>query len=150
MIAVVAVVLAVLFVREAVDRNAFRLQRLEARFERAGVFVGARLPPNALVITSWHSGSVRFYGGRKTMVWDALDPAWLDRALDYLRARGYEPYLLFERWEEEGFRRRFSGSALGALDWPPAAEIGAQVRIYRPDDQERYRQGIAPPTEYAR
>ena len=149
-IAVVAVVLAVLFVREAVDRNAFRLQRLEARFERAGVFVGARLPPNALVITSWHSGSVRFYGGRKTMVWDALDPAWLDRALDYLRARGYEPYLLFERWEEEGFRRRFSGSALGALDWPPAAEIGAQVRIYRPDDQERYRQGIAPPTEYAR
>lgn len=147
---VVTVVICVLFIREARARNVFDLHRLEARYERAGVYVAGRLPPNALVITSWESGSVRFYGGRKTLVWDALDPVWLDRAIAYSRRRGFEPYLLLERWEEPIFRQRFAGSAIGALDWPPAAEIAGQVRIYRPDDRARYLRGEATPTEYAR
>jgi hypothetical protein len=146
----VSVVLAASFVREAVDRQAFRLRTLESRFERAGAFVRNRLPSNALVITSWQSGSVRFYGERKTLVWTALDPSWLDRAVTFVRTRGYEPYFLFERWEEPLFRARFQGTPDGALDWPPAAEIGGQVRIYRPGDRERYLKGTAPPTEYAR
>jgi hypothetical protein len=150
LIAGLTLALGVLFVREAIDRQAFRLRALESRFERAGVYVRDRLPSNALVITSWQSGSVRFYGNRKTLVWTALDPAWLDRAFAYLRTHGYEPYLLFERWEEPLFRARFGGTATGALDWPPAAEIGAQVRIYRPEDRERYLNGTAAPTEYAR
>ena len=125
--------MAGLFIREARARSVFDLHRLEARYERAGSYVASHLPPNALVITSWESGSVRFYGNRRTLVWDALDPAWLDRAIAYTRMRGFEPYLLFERWEEKIFRQRFAGSATGALDWPPAAEIAGQVRIYRPD-----------------
>jgi hypothetical protein len=140
----------VFFIREARDRSVFDLQRLEARYEKAGTFVARRLPLNALVITSWESGSVRFYSGRPTLVWDALDPAWLDRAVAFVRARGFEPYLLFERWEEPGFRRRFGGAGIGALDWPPMAEIAAQVRIYRPDDRENYLRGQPIPTEYAR
>ena len=100
------------------------------------------------MITSWESGSVRFYGGRKTLVWDGLDPAWLDRALAYVRSKGYEPYLLFERREEPDFRQRFAGSAVARLDWPPMAEVASQVRIYRPDDRDRYLQGTLPPTEY--
>ena len=146
----VAVGLAALFVREAVDRQAFRLRTLESRFERAGLFVRNRLPSNALVITSWQSGSVRFYGDRKTLVWTALDPGWLDRAVTFTRLRGYEPYFLLERWEEPMFRERFQATPDGALDWPPAAEIGGQVRIYRPGDRERYLKGMAAPTEYAR
>ena len=58
----VVLALAVLFVREAQERPTFVLQQLEARFERAGLFVGDRLPRNAVVITSSESGSVRFYG----------------------------------------------------------------------------------------
>jgi hypothetical protein len=146
--ATIVVALSVMFVREALERRTFELQQLEARFERAGAFVGDRLPPNAMVITSWESGSVRFYGGRKTLVWDGLDPAWLDRALSYVRSKGYEPYLLFERREEPDFRQRFDGSAVARLDWPPMAEIASQVRIYRPDDRDRYLQGTLPPTEY--
>ena len=149
-IAIITVLLAFICVREARDRNVFRLQQLEARYVRAGEFVRRRLPPNALVITSWESGSVRFYSGRKTLVWDVLDPAWIDRAVDYVRGRGYEPFLLFERWEEPLFRQRFSASPLGPLDWPPMAEVATQVRIYRPDDRERYLRGVQPPTEYAR
>jgi hypothetical protein len=149
-IGVATIILCALFVREARARNVFDLPRLEARYERAGSYVADRLPPNALVITSWESGSVRFYGHRNTLVWDVLDPAWLDRAIAYTRMRGLEPYLLFERWEEPIFRQRFAGSAAGKLDWPPAAEIAGQVRIYRPDDRERYLRGEAAPTEYAR
>ena len=148
-VAIAAVVLASFWLREARERQVFRLQALEARYERAGTFVDRRLPPNAMVITSWESGSVRFYSGRKTLLWDALDPAWLDRAIDDLRMRGFEPFLLFETWEEPLFRRRFAASPLGALDWPPAAEVASQVRIYRPEDRERYLRGVQPPTEYA-
>ena len=146
--AAAVIVLSVVFVREARERPTFVLEQLESRFERAGVFVGKRLPANALVITSAESGSVRFYAGRKTLLWDGLDPAWLDRALVYVRSRGYEPYLLFERREEPDFRQRFAGSALGRLDWPPMAEVALQVRIYRPEDRDRYFQGTPPPTEF--
>jgi hypothetical protein len=149
-LAAATLLFCVLFVREARARNVFDLHRLEARYERAGSYVASHLPPNALVITSWESGSVRYYGHRTTLVWDALDPAWLDRAIAYARTRGLEPYLLFETWEEPIFRQRFAGSAIAKLDWPPAAEIASQVRIYRPDDRDRYLRGDATPTEYAR
>lgn len=150
-VTIAAIVLALLGVREARERQVFRLHALEARYERAGTFVDRRLPANAVVITSWESGSVRFYSGRKTLVWDVLDPAWLDRAIDDLRMRGFEPFLLFERWEEPLFRERFgAGSSVGRLDWPPAAEVASQVRVYRPADRDRYLRGIQGPTEYSR
>ncbi len=145
----VSVVLALLSIREARDRNVFRLQRLEVRFSRAGEFVARRLPPNALVITSWHSGSVRFYSGRKTLVWDGLDPAWLDRAIAFVRAKGLKPYLLLESGEEPLFRARFRGSQIGELDWPPMAEVASRVRIYEPEGRARYLRGESAPTEYA-
>jgi hypothetical protein len=150
MVGLVTLASLLFFIREARARSVFDLQRLEARYERAGLYVASHLPPNALIVTSWESGSVRYYGHRNTLVWDALDPAWLDRAIAYIRTRGYEPYLLFERWEEPAFRQRFAGSAIASLDWPPAAEIAGQVRIYRPDDRERYVSGTGIPTEYAR
>ena len=149
-VGVVALVICLLFIREARARSAFDLHRLESRYERAGVYVAGHLPSNALVITSWESGSIRFYGHRKTLVWDALDPAWLDRAIAYSRARGLEPFLLFERWEEPNFRQRFAGSAIARLDWPPAAEIAGQVRLYRPDDRQKYLSGNGVATDYAR
>jgi hypothetical protein len=147
---VFAIVVCVFFIREARARSVFDLQRFEARYERAGLYVDSHLPPDALLVTSWESGSIRYYGHRNTMVWDALDPTWLDRAIAHIRMRGYEPYLLFERWEEPAFRQRFAGSTIAKLDWPPAAEIAGQVRIYRVDDRERYLNGTGVPTEYAR
>jgi hypothetical protein len=145
----VAVVCA-LFVQQAIRRRAFELRAMEQRFERAGRFVSDRLPANALVITDYESGSVPFYSGRRTLAWSGLDPAWLDRAIGFARDNGFEPYLLFERWEEPQFRARFEGSPVGQLDWPPMAEVSTQVRIYRVGDRDRYREGLAVPTEYAR
>jgi hypothetical protein len=148
-VAALAIMLAVTYVGNAEIRNVFRLHQLEARYERAGDFVARRLPPNAIVITSSESGSVRLYSGRRSLVWDALDPSWLDSSIAYLRTRGLEPFLLLETGEEPSFRRRFASSPLGALDWPPAAEVASRVRIFRPDDREKYFKGVHAPTEYA-
>ena len=148
-VAIAAIVLAFIYVGEAQIRNVFRLHQLEARYERAGDFVARRLPPNAIVITSSESGSVRLYSGRRTLVWDTLDPSWLDSSIAYLRTRGLESFLLLESGEEPSFRRRFASSPLGALDWPPAAEVASRVRIYHPDDRDKYFRGVHTPTEYA-
>jgi len=148
--AAVTLAVAVGLVYEARTRQVFRLAQLESRYVRAGGYVARRLPSNALVVTALESGSVRYYSGRPTLVWDMLDPAWLDRALVFVRAQGYEPFLLFERFEEQPFRERFTSSALGRLDWPPMAEIAGRVRIYRPDDRARYQAGEAVQTDYAR
>ncbi len=149
-LAVATAALMAVMVRTAVDRSAFALSALESRYVRAGMFVAQRLPENAVVLTSFDSGSVSYYSGRQTVAWDALEPAWLDRAIDYLRRRGFQPVVLIESWEESGFRRRFAGSQVALLDWPPAAEIRGQVRIYRPEDRARYQAGEQVRTEYAR
>jgi hypothetical protein len=135
--------LAIFYIEVAARRQVFELHALERRYRIAGEYVAARLPPDAAVVTVHQSGSVRFYSGRQTLVWSEVDPASLDRALEYLRSRRYRPYLLFERWEEPAFRKRFDGkSAIAPLDWPPIAEIDRDVRIYNPDDRAAYMGGV--------
>jgi hypothetical protein len=110
---------------------------------RAPAFV---LACGAVAVTSITLAARRqvFDLSRLTLVWVEVDPASLDRALDYLRSRGYRPYLLFETWEEPVFRKRFEGkSAVGRLDWPPIAEIDREVRIYDPADQGPYLRGAS-------
>jgi hypothetical protein len=143
-------ILAFVLLGNARDGAAFRLAQLESRYIRAGEYVAERLPANAAVITTWQSGTVRYYAGRPTIAWDTLDPSWLHRAVEFLRAEGREPFLLFERWEEQPFRERFGADGLGALDWPPAAEIAGEVRVYRPGDRMRYMAGERVQTEYVR
>jgi hypothetical protein len=135
-------VLAVLNLSTAARRQVFELRDLEQRYRIAGEYIAAYLPADAAVVTVHQSGSVRFYSGRLTLVWAEIDPASLDRALQYLRSRNYHPYLSFETWEEPAFRKRFErASAIGRLEWPPIAEIDRQVRIYDPADYERYMRG---------
>jgi hypothetical protein len=145
-----AVGLAALQLRVAAQKQVFGLAELESVFPRTGLVVGTRLPPNALVVTSRFSGSSRFYGHRPTLVWDALDPPWLDRALAFAREKGYEPYLLLDSGEESDFRSRFAASDMGRLDWPPLIEIAPQVRVYQPSARARYAAGEAIATEYVR
>lgn len=131
------------------DRQVFDLYRLEARFHRASEIVRERLPPNAVFVTVWQSGSVRYHAGRPSVLWDAMPASSLDAAVRWLSSRGLEPYLLLERWEEPIFRERFTGSsAYGALDWPPRYDIDRQVRIFRVADRAAYLHGGHVPVEY--
>ena len=150
-IPIAAVVLGIIGVRAAAERQAFELQRMEGRYRDSATVVGERLPGNAVVITVWESGSIRFHAGREVVLWESLDPAWLDRAVTWLRSKGKQPYLLFERREENDFRTRFRGhSEIGALDWPPRFDLGRQIRIYDPADRGRYLAGESYPTENIR
>ena len=80
LIPIVAVVLGILGTRAAGDRQAFELQRMEGRYRETATLVRDRLPANAVLITVWESGSVRFHADREIVMWESLDPAWLDRA----------------------------------------------------------------------
>ncbi len=135
--------IAVFLVRGAIDGHAFGLRDFERRFRLAGEYVDSQLPKNAAIVTAHESGSVRFYSGRVTVTWRALPADGFDRALEFLRAQGYRPYLLLEHWEQPEFVRQFEGKTmLGGLGWPPIADINHEVRIYDPDDFLRYRAGI--------
>jgi hypothetical protein len=148
-VATVTVALAMFSVRAANDRLAFRMQALEQRYRSAGIIVRDRLPSDAVLLTVWDSGAVRFHGRKEAVVWEGLDPAWLDRGLDWLAAHGHAPYILLESWEEPGFRERFAGSSpIGNLDWPPKYEVDRVVRIYDPADRARYLRGERVVTEY--
>ena len=143
--ALLACTLVALSIRSAIPRDVFRIRGLEWRFRSAGERVAA-LPATAALITLHHSGSVRFYAGRSTLGWADIEKGRLDDALAFLRRHGRTPYLMFEPWEEPQFRERFAGERLGALGWPPLAEVDG-VRIYDPEDYDRHQRGERIATE---
>jgi len=147
--AVVTAGLAIFCVRTAEDRLAFSLKYLEQRYRSAGIVVRDSLPVNAVVLSVWDSGAVRFHGRKEALTWTGLDPAWLDRSLSWLEAQGRPPYILVESWEEPAFRSRFANdSDIGKLDWPPKYEIDRVVRIFDPRDRMKYIRGETVDTEY--
>lgn len=151
LIPIAAVVLGLVATRTAGRLDAFELQQLEGRYRQSADLVAARLPGNAVLLTVWESGSMRFHADREVVMWESLDPEWLDRALTWLRSKQLQPYLLFERGEEQQFRARFRGrSEVGALDWPPRFDLRRQVRIYDPADRARFLAGESYPTENVR
>jgi hypothetical protein len=136
-------------VRAARDRYAFDLRFLEQRYRAAGLVVRDRLPAEAVIVSVWDSGAVRFHGRKEVLLWDALEPAALDGSLSWLAQNGRQPYLVLESWEEPLFRSRFSGySETGKLDWPPRYEVDRKVRIYDPRDRARFLAGERIDTEF--
>ena len=94
---------------------------------------------------------MRFHAGREIVMWDSLDPAWLDRAITWLKSKGQQPFVLLERREEGDFRARFRDqSEIGKLDWPPRFDVNREVRIFDPDDRGRYLAGESYATENIR
>jgi hypothetical protein len=148
-VSVMIIALAVFGIRTARARFAFAMHALEQRYRSAGSVVREQLPPDAVVLSGWDSGAVRFHGRKEALVWEGLDPAWLDRSVDWLDSHGHKPYILVESWEESGFRSRFGNqSAIGKLDWPPKYEIDRSVRIYDPEDRAKYGRGERVITQY--
>jgi hypothetical protein len=132
---------------QARELGVFALRESECRYEEVGRYIARTLPERAVLLSRQQSGSLRLYSGRLTLRFDLLDPAWLDRSVAWLAARGFEPYLVLESDEELLFERRFAGrSALGRLDWSPVAVRlrPRRARIYRLADHTRARP-VAPP-----
>ena len=133
-------------------RQVIDLQALESRFAVAGRHAGRTLPANAVVLAVQQSGSMRYYGGRATVAWDAVPSGALDATIEALRAAGRPAYFALEDAEETAVRGRFSGQRFGALDWPPRVEVQGpvRVRLYDPEDRAAYLNGARVATEYVR
>ena len=123
------VALASWYLHTADVRQVFALQAIEARFLITGEYVARALPVEATALAVQQSGSIWYHGRRSTMTWDAIDPGDLDRTIAWLNQSRRPPFIALEDIEEPRFRRRFAGQTYGALDWPPAAEIHARVRV---------------------
>jgi hypothetical protein len=107
-------------IKAAGARYAFDWQRAESKYPVIGDVVRTRTPPHAVVLSVQHSGSVRYYGGRMTLTYASLDPAWLDRTIEWLDQHGSHPYAVLEDWEVREFRARFGqANTIGRLAMTP-------------------------------
>lgn len=117
----VVTVAGVAGVMTAHARGVFALGAVERRYVTVARLVEAATEPTAVILTCQHSGTIRYYAGRDTLRYDLLDPAWLDRAVNWLIAEGRHPYILVEDWEQPAFEARFpQTSAFGQLSFSPA------------------------------
>ncbi len=102
------------------QRNVFPPGEGERRYATIAELVEHHTDPDAMILASIHAGAMRYYTGRTTMRYDLLDPAWLDRAVQWLEQEGRHPYVLVEDWEMPAFRTRFSATnRLGDLRIAP-------------------------------
>lgn len=114
------VVLGVYTFDVARARGAFDLRHADRAYVAAAQAVRSLTPDTSVVVSVLHSGSLRYYGGRTTLRFELLDPAWLDRAVAWLAERGRPVYALLERDEVEPFKTHFaSQSAIRRLDDRP-------------------------------
>jgi hypothetical protein len=110
------------------QREVFPRNEGERRYATIATLVAQQTEPDAMILASMHAGPTRYYSGRATLRFDALDVAWLDRTVEWLRDRGRHPYVLVEEWEIPVFTKRFAGR-----NHPDHAELTrlAPVLVYR-------------------
>lgn len=98
----------------AVGEQTFQTWQVERRYISVAKIARAMTDPSSVIYSMQHSGSLRYYGGRMTLLYSALPPDELDRSAAWLAAHGAHPYLLVEDWEVDAVRKRFPGQK--ALD----------------------------------
>jgi Dolichyl-phosphate-mannose-protein mannosyltransferase len=111
-------------------RHAFELRPGEQRYVKAGEFVGQRLPENAIVLASQHSGSVRLYGRRPILRWDLVEPHALDETLATLRRSGRMPFMVLDDFELKAFHARFGAGNQRAVGQARLIRLVENVQIY--------------------
>ncbi len=122
--------LAIAGIVTAERRSAFQLRDGEQRYVRAGEFVGQRLPGNAIVLASQHSGSVRLYAGKPIVRWDLVAPEELDTTLAKLRQSGRMPFMVLDDFELKAFHARFSAAGQRAVEQARLIRLMGSVQIY--------------------
>lgn len=112
----------------------------EHKFPATGILARERTDDASVVIAGFHSGSVRYYGGRVTIRAEFLDPEWLDRTVTWLEQRGIKTYALLEQEEVPRFLDRFAGQQRARLAGRLVFVYQGTSRVYfydlsRPEDQ---------------
>lgn len=99
------------------------VQQSERRYADVGGYLARALPDEAIVLSVQHSGSARYYGGRPTIRWDLIDPAWTGQTVEAIERAGLHPYLLIEDFELPQFREWFGLAADAPPPWPLIARM---------------------------
>jgi hypothetical protein len=126
----------------ALEREVFG-QRQAARHEAPiGHLVRTHTPENSVVLALGRSGSMRYYAGRTTLRYDLLDGQWLDRAVDWLGARGVRVYAVLDPRHVAESKQRFATQrTAAAFDHPilvyEPAETGLFDLTEPPDPAKR-------------
>ena len=113
----------------------FEIGEGDLAYVRVAQFVVDRLPPNAMLLSMQHSGTLRYYAGRPTLRYDWVAREWWPRALDVLVAQGFQPFFVVSEFEEPFVRARLPASKPGedVMGCLVAKEVRAEgVRIYNP------------------
>lgn len=106
-----------------------RVKAGERRYADIGTYVHQALPPNAVVLSVQHSGSVRYYGGRPTIRWDLIDRDWTPRAAQEIERLGLHPYMVIEDWEMPQMRDWFGLAPDAPAPWPLVARMREPVGV---------------------
>jgi hypothetical protein len=134
-------------IQTARQHGVFAVWQSEARFVDVASWIDRHTPPGSVVITIWHSGSVRYYAGRTTLLWDVIEPAEFDLVVRKIEAR-HPVFLLLETWEQSRFTQRFAGATpFAALDWQPRAQFGRDIALYDLAARERFHRGEPIPAD---
>jgi hypothetical protein len=108
----------------AADHGCFgRMRASERRYVDVGEFAGEHLPTNAILFSTQHSGSLRFYSGRLTLRFDWVQPEWASGVTAAVERAGYHPYLIVDDWEIEQVRKQFGFAPGAPLPWPIVARM---------------------------
>jgi hypothetical protein len=135
---ILVVALAALRGGMAYERGALDAGFNEDRYVAVAEYVKRVLPGNAVLLSMQHSGSLRYYSGRLTVRYDTLSATRLVPAIEWLQARGYEPYLVIDDSEYDQFRQRFEGQGpIGRLELRilGAVRKPVGVKVYDPRQQ---------------
>jgi hypothetical protein len=101
-----------------------------ARFRIAGEWART-LPENAVVISTMHSGSVRYYGHRLTLRHEWLSGDQYKDAMAFLVEKRRPAYAILDREELATFEARYAPFAdVSWLQAPPLAILDSRVYVY--------------------
>jgi hypothetical protein len=116
--------------RVVAAEGTFRALAQESRYAAVGDWVRDHTPPQSVVLSEIHSGSLRFYARRTTLRFAALPQDELTATLRALAGRGIACFAALDGEEEDRlFRQRFSREfANVALD--PVGRVRGAI-IYR-------------------
>lgn len=110
-------------------QNVLGLARTEDRYALAGELVARVTPDNAVILSSLHSGSLRYYAKRQTVDWAKIPPDHLDAAVHALATRGHRVFLMFDGQEERQLFETRHGTVIDRQRWLPAGQR-RNIRVY--------------------
>jgi len=145
LVALIAIAICGANLRASRQLDVFRLADRHARASLLGAYLALVTPPNAVIVSGEQSGALRYDTGRSILRWDLATPGALAQAIGRLREHHYDVWFALDEFEEELLRRKLSATPGGALDWPPAAEAGSELRTraWRLRDRDAFMRGEA-------